>query len=118
MHGLLDVAGLEVDEPLGLAGFKLAGRFTVLDLADLHRLLTLGPGVRWTTGTSCGHTMPMLRFRDRGPVMVARVILGATDWQTVGYRNGDRFDLRRCNLLLHTESRRHPKRWPMPHLAG
>jgi hypothetical protein len=118
MHGLLDVAGLEVDESLGIAGFKLAGRFTVLDLADLHRLLTLGPAVRWTTGTSCGQAMPMLRFRYRGPVTAARVILGATDCQTVGLRNGDRFDLRRCNLVLHTESRRHPKRWPMPVLAA
>ena len=37
--------------------------------------------------------MPMLRFRDRGQVMAARVILGATDSQTVGYRSDDRFDL-------------------------
>lgn len=117
-HGLLDVNGLEVDEPLGLVGFSVAGRSTVLDLSDLRRLLTLRPEVRWTTGTSRGQTTPVLRFPDRGPVMAARVILGATDFQTVGYANGNRFDLRRSNLVLHNESRRHPKRWPMPVLAA
>jgi hypothetical protein len=114
---LYDVDGLEIDRSLGLAGFKLAGRFTVLDLADLHRLLTLGPGVRWMTGTSRGQAMPMLRFRDRGPVMVARVILRATDLQVIGYRNGEPFDIRRTNLILTSETRRRPKCWPMPTLC-
>jgi hypothetical protein len=50
-------------------------------------------------------------------MMAARLIAGATDQQEVGYRDGDRFNLTRKNLVLSETLRKVRRRVLLPVLV-
>lgn len=104
LYGLSDIA---VCHERRLVAFWLSCRPTVVDLDTWESLVfSLAPGWRWTTGTSRDRPYPALRLADGRAVKAARVIVGATRHQEVGARNGDPFDLRRCNVTVTQCSRR------------
>lgn len=64
----------------------------VIDVEDLPRLLIHS----WTLSDS--------GYAKCGPLRMHRVITGATRWQVVHHRNGDRLDNRKCNIVVTTQS--------------
>lgn len=91
--------------------FMVGGDWVAVDAADWLRIAAAG--FHWCRGLSGGRPVPMIARAGVGRMIVARVIAGAGEWQKVGYRNGDRFDLRRGNLILSARRFAQPRRVPL-----
>lgn len=86
------------------------GRTARLDARDWEALLQRGVSPNWLLN-SVGGGFAYVRAKTPGQrvVMVAREILGARPGEIAGYRNGDRMDLRRSNLMLSRGGRAKPR---------
>lgn len=112
------IQGVEVDSEAGVAGFYVACRLIVIDLADFERIRSLGPGARWVVlSSSRGRSkVPGLLHPAYGRMVVARLIVGARDDERLTYRNGEPFDLRRGNQIVSDGLARFPRRHALPEL--
>ncbi|MCO4095287.1 MAG: hypothetical protein HEQ37_18760 [Acidovorax sp.] len=100
-----------------LIAFRVAMRDVVIDLDSWESLTASLPHAVWTTDGNRAGLVPILRTPEHGRMMAARLIAGATDQQEVGYRDGDRFNLTRKNLVLSDTSRKVYRRVPLPVLV-
>lgn len=86
------------------------GHSARLDRCDWESLLQRGITGNWTFNeVGKGHAYVRAKALGKKLVMIAREILGARPGEIVGYRNGDRTDLRRSNLLLSRGGRAKPR---------
>ncbi len=82
-----------------LARLPLAasGTFAVLHASDMKTLIDAGVSQNWSTNH---HGYVVVNIPKRGPVPVARLVIGASDGECVSYKDGDRRNLRHDNLSL------------------
>lgn len=85
----------------GMLGVVLQdGTTALVEERDYHLLRARGWIGRWTARKVTGdNTYPSINHGDKIRFL-ARIILDAREDERVSYRNGDRNDLRRCNLIL------------------
>lgn len=85
----------------GILGVVLQdGSVALVEATDYHLLQARGWTARWTARKVTGDNQyPSINHGDKIRPL-ARLILDARDGEKVRYRNGDRNDLRRSNLLL------------------
>jgi hypothetical protein len=115
--------GLEVEDDLGLVGFEVGGRTVAIEIDDFLRLLALPDDTRLTVAKS-GRLGPGGRYGRKtcpaalhprwGTVLLARILVGATETDLVRYRNGEPFDLRRANLIVVPRRARFRRTLPSP----
>jgi len=103
--GPRNAGGVELDADRGLAALYVSGRPTFMHLSDWCRLAAIGPEARWTVADSRGRKFPAIHHPAFGLMQAARLIVGAADWQEIGYRDGDPFNLIRGNLVVKDQSR-------------
>lgn len=80
-----------------------AGKFAILDAADMRALMDAGVSLYWTVKLD-GYVA--VNIPGSGPIPVGRLIVGASKGERVNYKNGDRLDMRSENLrVTHKEDR-------------
>lgn len=85
------------------------GTCAIVETADWEDLLSRGLTPHWTLNDD-GKGRGYVRCQGGGNlVMVSRQITGARRGEIVGYRNGDRRDLRRSNLYVTRGGRAKPR---------
>lgn len=96
-------------EELVLVPLPRLAAFAIVERLEFERLLSLGVTDQWRTVDNDGasrHVVCNWRGRD---VSVSRLIVGALPGRRVSYRDGNRFNLRRSNLVCKpgAATRRH-----------
>ncbi|CAM3746894.1 hypothetical protein [Litorimonas haliclonae] len=76
------------------------GRFAIVDLKDFERLSAKGLTEKhWMANSNgCSHLYVRVKI-DGNNSQVARLIMNEPARQAIGYRNNNRLDMRRCNLV-------------------
>lgn len=78
---------------------KNIGRVVTLDADDIELLISLGLSFSWQL-LPTGHVQAPCSRSPRNWVLVARVLLDADSNTEVAYKDGNKSNLRRQNLLL------------------
>lgn len=65
----------------------------------------LSPNWFWNLNRASGEGYVRAKIRGTGTIVIARLIAGASFKETVSYRNGNRRDLRRANLVVSSGGR-------------
>lgn len=91
-----------------------AGTFATLDAPDLRTLLAMGVSTNWHVNMRMGGYV-VVNIPGKGPLPVARLVMGAADGERVTYKDEDKLNLRNSNL---TTKRNHTPRVDLPALMA
>lgn len=86
------------DRELARLPLARTGTFATLDASDLRTLLAMGVSTNWFVSR---HGYVVVNIPGKGPMPVARLVIGADGGERVSYRDGDRLNL--CNGNLTTK---------------